>query len=306
MRRSELPHCRRDTIRSVLVVAAVAGGLASHATAQSPPEGYTIISPAESVTLEHDDRKARLRRLSKDKHAVAPGFFEYVVGKADLKLAALPVDIPVLRVVFETKVFFDFDQDIVRPQAASVLDTVAASLRKEPPDVALFVAGHTDSIGEDDYNVKLGMRRALAVSEELIKRGIGAVRIYRVSFGEKVPVADNADVASRARNRRVEFLFAAHSEAIAFWLSRQATAICEAGHDRGCSFSADLVVSKKVIDGKPAGSSASLDPTTGQVEVRVRGQTAEATPQSREVTLQPKKYVIDLTTKKYSVPTAAR
>jgi len=67
------------------------------------------------------------------------------------------------------------------------------------------VVGHTDSVGDKDYNVALGERRAEAVVEYLVNKGIEADRLTPVSMGFSQPVADNSTDAGRAANRRIEF-----------------------------------------------------------------------------------------------------
>src|SRR5690606_21492639 len=141
---------------------------------------------------EHSDRAARLKRLSERDLIAPPGFNEYIIGQDLHRLHNFPAAIPVLRVVFDNRVFFDVDRSDIRPEAQHVLDVVAEAFGAgDIPDVAMFVAGHTDSTGSDDYNYNVGLRRAQAVAEWLVRRGVGQAEIYRVSFGERVPIASN-------------------------------------------------------------------------------------------------------------------
>lgn len=189
-----------------------------------PPGRLVIVEPWETVDLEHEDRKARLERLGRDR--LAPEFYSHYVEPDEHGLREFPIRIPVLRVVFDQRVFFDFDRAVLRGEAAPVLDLVAENLRREPPDVALFVAGHTDSKGSEEYNYDLGLRRAESVASALVRRGVQQASVYRVSFGEFVPIAPNSTDAGRARNRRVEFLFGAHRKAVVTWLERQEVGLC--------------------------------------------------------------------------------
>jgi outer membrane protein OmpA-like peptidoglycan-associated protein len=193
--------------------------------------GDTMVLPAWcTVDLENEDRKARLRRLSEGQ-VRPPQFFEYIVPRASLveTLPGFPTDVPVLRVVFDESVLFDFDRAEIRPDADDVIDIIARSLRSEPPDVALFIAGHTDSVGGDDYNIDLSRRRADAVAHALLDRGIGMSSVFRVAFGKTMPIASNDTDTGRAENRRVEFLFAAKPAAAAAWLAEQASTTCYEG-----------------------------------------------------------------------------
>lgn len=189
---------------------------------------YQILEPWQTVELEHQDRKQRLTRLASVQGTAPPLFFEYTIAPGEHGLSAYPVAIPVLRVVFPAKAFFDFDKDDIRPEAAAILATIAASLRLEPPDVTLFVSGHTDGIGDDAYNLDLGYRRARAVAAALAGLGVNKAQMFDISFGKAVPIASNDDDEGRAQNRRVEFLFAARPEPIAAWLIKQPTACASA------------------------------------------------------------------------------
>ncbi len=72
----------------------------------------------------------------------------------------------------------------------------------------LFViAGHTDSVGTEDYNYELGQRRAEKVAGYLVsKEGIDPAQVRVVSYGASKPVADNSSSRGRRKNRRVEIL----------------------------------------------------------------------------------------------------
>ena len=206
---------------------AVALACAVGATDGAPaaPRDVTILTWQETVALEHADRLQRLRRLSGLAWMAPPEFHESLIRRADLP-TVFGVDIPVLRVVFPQNVFFDTAADRLRPEAARVLDVVAAALSREASDTAVFVAGHTDSRGDDASNYDLSVRRAETVAVELKGRGVRQAQIWRVGFGEAVPRVPNTSDANMARNRRVEFLFARKPEAVGSWLSRQRAEVC--------------------------------------------------------------------------------
>lgn len=110
---------------------------------------------------------------------------------------------PVKKKIVLRSVHFDFNKSNIRPDAVPVLNE-AVNVLKDEGTVAVIVAGHTDSIGTDAYNMKLSGRRANAVRDYLIKHGIPAKRIRVEAFGESKPVASNDTADGRAQNRRVE------------------------------------------------------------------------------------------------------
>ena len=98
---------------------------------------------------------------------------------------------------------FDFDKATLRQEDVSELDKNVEAL-KAWGDVNIEVAGHTDSMGSDAYNMKLSQQRAEAVRNFLISRGVAADRLTAKGYGESQPVADNATEEGRFQNRRVE------------------------------------------------------------------------------------------------------
>lgn len=98
---------------------------------------------------------------------------------------------------------FDFDKSTLKPAATSTLDRVADELRQQP-DVRYEVAGFTDSVGSERYNQGLSERRARAVADYLMQRGVSSGQLTVRGYGESNPVASNNDATGRAANRRVE------------------------------------------------------------------------------------------------------
>lgn len=106
------------------------------------------------------------------------------------------------KINFSAEALFDFDQSIVKQDGKNALDQMLDSLKNMNTEVMVTV-GHTDSIGNDEYNQALSIRRAEAVKAYLISRGIGADRVYTEGKGEAQPIADNTSNEGRAKNRRV-------------------------------------------------------------------------------------------------------
>ncbi|MDQ3268712.1 MAG: OmpA family protein [Pseudomonadota bacterium] len=98
---------------------------------------------------------------------------------------------------------FGFDRSDLQPQFYPVLDRVADTLT-EYNQTVVEVAGHTDSKGTDQYNQALSERRAAAVGNYLMSKGLMRDRFMLVGAGESRPIASNDTEAGRAQNRRVE------------------------------------------------------------------------------------------------------
>ncbi len=105
--------------------------------------------------------------------------------------------------VMSTETLFEFDQSTLKPGALDKLNIIIENL-KQNKDYTLRIEGYTDSKGSDNYNLKLGEKRARTVSNYIISQGINKKRIEVVSFGEANPIASNETEAGRAANRRVE------------------------------------------------------------------------------------------------------
>src|SRR5512139_4351586 len=122
-----------------------------------------------------------------------------------LPAAAAPTPAPAAPAPVMAGVNFDFDQAVIRPDDFSNLDQDVSTL-KQWGDVKVEVAGHTDSVGSEEYNMGLSERRADAVRMYLIDKGVAADRLTVKGFGESQPIADNGTEAGRFMNRRVELI----------------------------------------------------------------------------------------------------
>jgi len=117
-------------------------------------------------------------------------------------------------VVTETKieikqtVYFDTNKATIKKVSFGLLNEVAQAL-KDNPKIKVEVGGHTDSQGNDNFNLKLSQNRANSVRKYLIAQGIAADRMTAKGYGENVMIADNRTADGRAQNRRVEFVITA-------------------------------------------------------------------------------------------------
>jgi OOP family OmpA-OmpF porin len=100
---------------------------------------------------------------------------------------------------------FDFNKSTIKPDGKRRLDDVVRLMR-DNPNLRIVAVGHTDSVGSDAYNMKLGEKRASAVADYLLSEGVSPSRVDVRSEGESRPVASNATAEGRAENRRVEII----------------------------------------------------------------------------------------------------
>lgn len=103
-----------------------------------------------------------------------------------------------------TMIHFDYDSYAIRSSDQALLNRKGEILRANPA-ARIRVVGHADDRGSDEYNLALGMRRATAAKEYLVRLGIEAGRIEVASLGEEVPLDTSATESAWAANRRGEF-----------------------------------------------------------------------------------------------------
>jgi len=110
----------------------------------------------------------------------------------------------ILRItLIASKIYFETNSAKLKLISNSQLDDLADILKKYE-GVNLTIEGHTDNVGNDDYNMNLSQKRTESVREYLIGRGIDGSRLKAIGYGETRPIADNNTADGRARNRRVE------------------------------------------------------------------------------------------------------
>jgi OmpA-OmpF porin, OOP family len=155
-------------------------------TAQAKEEFERGTAERQAVLLEARDRQAQ--KLEQE--------------LADLKAKKTDRGL----VVTLGDVLFDTGKATLKPGAYSTVDRLAQALR-ESPNRKVVIEGHTDSVGNEEYNLQLSERRAQAVQAALFERGVASNQISTTGKGEMVPVASNDTASGRQENRRVELIF---------------------------------------------------------------------------------------------------
>jgi outer membrane protein OmpA-like peptidoglycan-associated protein len=113
-------------------------------------------------------------------------------------------------IVNVSDVLFDTGSATLKPGAREKLARVAGILATHA-DLHIAIEGHTDSVGGDDYNLRLSERRAQSVRSYLMQQKIAPAAVEATGFGESKPVASNATSAGRQQNRRVELVVSGES-----------------------------------------------------------------------------------------------
>ena len=98
-------------------------------------------------------------------------------------------------------VYFDYDQSTLTDEAQATLDNQAAFLRASP-SFRITIEGHCDERGTREYNLALGDRRASAVRDYLVAKGINASRLSTISYGKERPSVGGSNETSYSLNRR--------------------------------------------------------------------------------------------------------
>jgi OOP family OmpA-OmpF porin len=97
--------------------------------------------------------------------------------------------------------FFEFNDSLIRKENISRIDSICSILNNQEFD-SILISGHTDSIGDADYNLKLSKARANSIAYYLIDCGIRMDKLNVIGYGE-TRLLDNFD-GDDSRNRRVE------------------------------------------------------------------------------------------------------
>ncbi|HWN37359.1 MAG TPA: OmpA family protein [Gammaproteobacteria bacterium] len=108
-------------------------------------------------------------------------------------------------------VVFDAGKATLQSSAATAIDRLAQLLNVYP-ERSVRIEGHTDSVGDAAANQALSERRAAAVRDALLARGVDAARVEAVGFGATHPVADNRTESGRQKNRRIDIVLSGEQQ----------------------------------------------------------------------------------------------
>lgn len=109
------------------------------------------------------------------------------------------------RIRIKGNINFETNSSAIAKDSYPMLDEVAQVLGNNPGLGPVLIEGHTDSVGAAAYNQRLSEARAKSVLDYLVKKGIDTKRLRSTGHGEEKPIADNATITGRAKNRRTDF-----------------------------------------------------------------------------------------------------
>ena len=134
----------------------------------------------------------------KDQYEDEDGCPEEGPGKPTVKITDT-------QLLISSKIYFDYDKVVIKSVSYPILDAVAETIIANPYIEKIRIEGHTDNEGTQEYNQDLSEKRAQAVMEYLIEKGVPAERLSFKGYGFSRPKASNDSEVGKAINRRVEF-----------------------------------------------------------------------------------------------------
>lgn len=116
-----------------------------------------------------------------------------------------------IAVSFDSGILFDYDSATLREEGYDNLRKLVTIINRDE-DTILMIVGHTDSRGDEDYNLRLSERRAQSASTFMASQGLASTRIEIIGRGEYEPLSENETDAGRQKNRRIEVAIYASQE----------------------------------------------------------------------------------------------
>ena len=207
-------------MRNQMIVLAVASGIALTGCAVDPSTGQQRINKsaigalagaAGGATISKATGGSKTGRDAAIGAALGAGVGYYMERQArqlEQQMAGTGVTVKPnangnIDLVMPGNITFSFDDATLNNSFKPTLNKLASTMNEYNQNT-VTIAGHTDSRGDDSYNMRLSRDRAYAVANYLTARGVASNRINVVAYGESRPVADNNSEYGRQQNRRVE------------------------------------------------------------------------------------------------------
>ena len=208
-------------MRNTLMIAAVASGLILSGCTTDPNTGQqrlnktalgTLVGAAGGAVISKATGGDETGRDAAIGAALGAGVGHYMERQAkqlEQQMAGTGVSVEQnpttgnIDLVMPGNITFSFDDATLSASFKPTLDKLATTMNQYN-QTTVAIAGHTDSRGDDAYNMRLSRDRAYSVANYLTTRGVASNRINVIAYGESRPIADNNTDYGRQQNRRVE------------------------------------------------------------------------------------------------------
>jgi outer membrane protein OmpA-like peptidoglycan-associated protein len=174
--------------------------------ARAQAETRLLEDQRAALGTQREEARLESRTLEADTARVATAEAEAETAELQRQVDALQAKVTERGLVLTLgDVLFASGRAELNPGTANNLNQLVTFLGKYPSRTVM-IEGHTDSVGNDDYNQGLSQRRADSVRSYLVRQGVDAGRITAMGAGESTPVAGNESATGRQQNRRVEVI----------------------------------------------------------------------------------------------------
>lgn len=206
-RRAQIAEVRAQATQSSLNQERTVNDMHAATETQMKSTSAQLGAANQQLALQGQALDEQNKALDKEREARAAADKRAAQAAADLaRIASVKQEARGMVITLSGGVLFASNKAELLPGAQTKLNSVAESLTQQEPDARMVVEGHTDSQGSSSHNQGLSERRAQAVRDYLISRGIASDRVSAQGYGSTRSVADNKSPEGRANNRRVEIV----------------------------------------------------------------------------------------------------
>jgi outer membrane protein OmpA-like peptidoglycan-associated protein len=206
-RRTEMAESRARTMQATAEKEQVVAQMHASTSAQVKATSAELGRANQQLGLQGQALQAQGAQLQNEVKRRQDAEKRAAQAASDLaKFASVKQETRGMVITLSGSVLFASAKSDLLPAAQLKLNDVAKALTEQDPDSKMVVEGYTDSQGTDASNQELSQKRAQAVRDYLVSRGIAADRVTSEGFGPAKPIADNKSAEGRANNRRVEIV----------------------------------------------------------------------------------------------------
>ncbi len=176
-------------------------------TSSSTGEQSQILDTGNSyaITVMRDGYAFYSAHVDLEDEASAEVPYQYTIGLEPIRVVEETRKEVKPEPILLSNIFFNSGKDILLPESATEIQNLV-NLLNENQSISIVINGHTDNVGSESDNLELSERRAKAVYEAVVGKGIDQARLAYQGYGESVPIADNDTEEGRSQNRRTEFV----------------------------------------------------------------------------------------------------